>query len=58
MTISDAPTQAEVQAINDGLVAAVTLLKELRAAAVEKGIIKGPRSTHLRCSWNIALPSL
>ena len=40
-TISDPPTRAEVQALNDGLVAAITLLNELRAAAVEKGIIKG-----------------
>ena len=39
-TISDPPTQAQVQAVNDGLVAAVTLLNELRAAVVEKGIIK------------------
>jgi len=31
-TISDSPTQAEVQAIKDGLVAVVTLLKERRAA--------------------------
>lgn len=40
-TISNPPTQTEVQALNDGLVAAVTLLNELRAALVEKGIIKG-----------------
>jgi hypothetical protein len=40
-TISDPPTQAEVQAINDGLVAAIVLLNELRAALVEKGLIKG-----------------
>lgn len=40
-TISDPPTQAEVQAIHDGLVAAVALLNELRAALVEKGLIKG-----------------
>ncbi|HNQ88371.1 MAG TPA: hypothetical protein PKM73_07155 [Verrucomicrobiota bacterium] len=40
-TISDPPTRAQVQAINDGLVAAITLLNELRAAAVEKGLIKG-----------------
>ncbi|HNQ89284.1 MAG TPA: hypothetical protein PKM73_11760 [Verrucomicrobiota bacterium] len=40
-TISDPPTRAEVQAVNDGLVAAVTLLNEIRAALVEKGLIKG-----------------
>lgn len=40
-TISDPPTRAEVQALNDGLVAAITLLNELRAATVEKGLIKG-----------------
>jgi hypothetical protein len=40
-TISDPPTRAEVQALNDGLVAAITLLNELRAAAVEKGLVKG-----------------
>ena len=40
-TISDPPTRAQVQAPNDGLVAAVTLLNELRAALVEKGLIKG-----------------
>jgi hypothetical protein len=40
-TISDPPTQAEVQALNDGLVAVITLLNELRATAVEKGLIKG-----------------
>lgn len=40
-SISDPPTQAEVQAINDGLVAAITLLNEPRAAAVEKGLVKG-----------------
>ncbi|HRZ34789.1 MAG TPA: hypothetical protein P5534_00315 [Candidatus Paceibacterota bacterium] len=37
--ISDPPTRADVQAINDGLVAAITLLNELRATAVEKGLI-------------------
>jgi hypothetical protein len=36
LTISDPPTRAEVQALNDGLVAAITLLNELRAAPVEK----------------------
>lgn len=40
-TISDPPTRAEVQALNDGLVAVITLLNEVRAALVEKGIIKG-----------------
>jgi hypothetical protein len=40
-TISEPPTRAQVQALNDGLVAAITLLNELRAAAVEKGVIKG-----------------
>ncbi|MCL4193977.1 MAG: hypothetical protein KJZ87_19725, partial [Thermoguttaceae bacterium] len=40
-TIIDPPTRADVQVLNDGLVAAVTLLNELRAAVVEKGIIKG-----------------
>jgi len=40
-TISDPPTRAEVQALNDGLVAAITLLDELRAATLEKGLIKG-----------------
>lgn len=40
-TISDPPTQAQVQALNDGLVAAIALLNELRAALVEKGLIKG-----------------
>jgi hypothetical protein len=39
--VSDPPTQARVQAVNDGLVAAITLLNELRAAVVEKGLIKG-----------------
>ena len=40
-SITDPPTRAQVQALNDGLVAAITLLNELRAAVVEKGIIKG-----------------
>ena len=40
-TVSGQPTQAQVQALNDGLVAATTLLNELRAAVVEKGLIKG-----------------
>ncbi|MCZ7636092.1 MAG: hypothetical protein M5U12_08695 [Verrucomicrobia bacterium] len=40
-TISDPPTRAEVQALNDGLLAVITLLNELRATAVEKGLIKG-----------------
>lgn len=40
-TISAVPTQAEVQAINDGLVSVRTLVNELRAALVEKGLIKG-----------------
>jgi hypothetical protein len=40
-TIRDPPTRAQVQALNDGLVAAITLLNELRAAVVEKGIVKG-----------------
>lgn len=40
-TISDPPMQAQVQAINDGLVAAITLLNEIRAAVVEKGVVKG-----------------
>jgi len=40
-TMSDPPTQSKVQAVNDGLVAAITLLNELRAAVVEKGIVKG-----------------
>ena len=37
----DSRTQAQVQALNDGLVAVITLLNELRAAVVEKGIVKG-----------------
>lgn len=40
-TISDPPTRAEVQALNDGLVTADTLLNELRAAVMEKGLIRG-----------------
>ncbi len=40
-TISDPPTQAQVQALNDGLVAAITLLNEVHAGVVEKGLIKG-----------------
>jgi hypothetical protein len=40
-TISSPPTQAQVQAVNDGLAAVATLLNEVRAAAVEKGLIKG-----------------
>ena len=31
-TVSDPPTRAEIQALNDGLVATVTLLNEMRAA--------------------------
>lgn len=38
---SDLPTGTEVQALDDGLVAAITLLNELRAAVIEKGRIKG-----------------
>ena len=37
----DPPTQAHVQAVDDGLVAAITLLNETRAAVVEKGLIHG-----------------
>jgi len=33
--------RAEVQALNDALVAALTLLYELRLAAVEKDLMKG-----------------
>jgi hypothetical protein len=40
-TISDPATRAEVHALNDGLVAVVTLLNEIRAAVVQKGLIKG-----------------
>ena len=40
-TITDPPTAIEVQAINDGLVSVLTLLNELRAALVAKGLIKG-----------------
>ncbi len=40
-TISDRSAQAELQALNDGLVAAITLLNKLRAAVVEKGLVKG-----------------
>ena len=40
-TISDPPTQAQVQALNDGLVTVITLLNELRVAAIENGLIKG-----------------
>ncbi len=40
-TISNPPTQAQVQAINDGLPAVVTLLNELRAAVVEKAVLQG-----------------
>lgn len=40
-TISDPPTRSEVQALNDGLLVAITLLNELRAAVVEKGLVKG-----------------
>ena len=40
-TISDPPTRAQVQALNDGLLAVITLLNELRAAVIEKGLIKG-----------------
>jgi len=34
-------TQAQARAVKDGLVAAITLLNELPAAVVEKGVIKG-----------------
>ncbi len=40
-TISDPPTRFEVHALNDGLVAVITLPNEIRAAAVEKGLMKG-----------------
>lgn len=40
-TISNPPTQAQVPALNDGLVAAITLLNELQPAAVEKGLREG-----------------
>ena len=40
-TISNPPTRAEVQALNDALVAAITLLNEIRPAVVEKGAFKG-----------------
>ena len=40
-TISDPPKRAQVQAVDDGLVAVITLLNKVRAAVVEKGIIKG-----------------
>jgi len=37
-SVSDLPTQAQAQVINGGPVAAVTLLNEIRAALVEKGV--------------------
>jgi len=40
-TITDPPTRAEVQVLNDGLAAAITLQNKIRLALVEKGIIKG-----------------
>ena len=40
-TISDPTTQAQEQGLNDGMVAAMTLLNEIRAAVVEKGVVKG-----------------
>jgi len=40
-SITDPPTRADVQAFNDDLVAAITLLNELRGAVVEKGLIIG-----------------
>ena len=43
--ISDPSTQAQVQAIDDGLVPAIKLLKEVRAVLVEKRLIKG------ECWW-------
>lgn len=39
--ISDPPTRAEVQTLNDVLVAMVALLNELWASAVENGLVKG-----------------
>ncbi|HOC01439.1 MAG TPA: hypothetical protein PKM43_22150 [Verrucomicrobiota bacterium] len=39
--VSDPPTRAEVQALNDGLIAAITRLNEIRAAAIEIGLVKG-----------------
>jgi hypothetical protein len=47
-TISDPPTLAQVQAINDGLVAAITLLNELRAAVVTDWVRS---STHTPATW-------
>jgi len=43
--------------INDGLVAAVTLLNELRAAGIEKGVVKGGRSARRQLPTTFA-PSL
>ena len=39
-TISDSVTQAEVQAVNDGLVATLTLLNELHADVAGKDMLK------------------
>lgn len=41
LTVSNPPTQAEVQAIVTRLAAVTTLVNELRNADVEKGLIKG-----------------
>lgn len=41
LTVSNPPTQAEVQAIIDRLALVTTLDNELRAALVQKGLIKG-----------------
>ena len=39
--VRDPPTRAQGQALNDWLVATTTLLREIRAAVIEKGLIKG-----------------
>ncbi len=48
-TISDPPTQTEVEAVIDGVVATVTFLNEIWAELVEKGRLKG------EVSWSCLL---
>jgi len=43
LTVSGPPAQAQGRAITDGLVAAITLLNEIRAELVGKGVVNGQR---------------
>lgn len=56
-TSNSQPTRGAVQALNDGLVAAIRLLSELGAALVAKGLMKGAAENPRQAEPHAAVPA-